>query len=216
MSPITAKSLETTRRSLHGVAELVLAGPQHRRSRTIQLQVDPGGFRTISQPDLRVDGVDLIANGRRIPIDGRTCAELADAAGVEVGGLEGVYHDGSGVDADETLRLDVAAARWLADCWASGNAAMRRLAPDQRPILWPEHFDVGILAGGIGYGVSPGDTFLAEPYAYVTPPAARAGDFWNAPFGAARAMRDLDGANPDAVLAFFVDAGSRATADPAA
>src|SRR3954447_21874999 len=135
-------SLETTRRSLHGVAELVLAGPQHRRSQTIRLLVQPGGFRTFGRPDLRVEGGDLIADGLRIGIDGHTCAELADAAGVDVGGPEGLYHDGSGVDAGEVLRLDPAAARWLADCWASGDEAMRRHLPDQQPILWPEHFDV--------------------------------------------------------------------------
>lgn len=34
--------LRTARRSLHGVAELVLAGPQYRRSGTIRLRVSPG------------------------------------------------------------------------------------------------------------------------------------------------------------------------------
>jgi hypothetical protein len=216
LTTISPQSLEVTRRSLHGVAELVLAGPQHRRSETIRLLTHPGGFRTFSRPDLRVEGGDLIADGNRIGIDGHTCAELADAAGTDVGAPEGLYHDGSGVDADEVLRLDAAAARWLAGCWASGDEAMRRLVPGQQPILWPEHFDVGVLADSVGYGVSPGDGFLAEPYAYVTPPTARAGAFWNAPFGAAQPMRLLDNANPDAVLAFFVDAGGRAKTDPAA
>ena len=34
--------LVATRRSLHGVAELVIAGPQHRATGTIRLRVTPG------------------------------------------------------------------------------------------------------------------------------------------------------------------------------
>jgi len=40
------RSLAVTRRSLHGVAELVLAGPQHGRGGGIRLRVVPGGFGT--------------------------------------------------------------------------------------------------------------------------------------------------------------------------
>src|SRR5262249_44734626 len=101
---------------------------------------------------------------------------------------------------------DPEAARWLARCWAAGEEAMRRLAPDEQPVLWPEHFDVGIRTEDTNYGVSPGDDFLAEPYAYVTPPTSRTGHFWNAPFGAARPMRELDGV--DAVHAFFLEGRS--------
>ncbi len=210
------ESLETTRRSLHAVAELLLAGPQHRRSRTIRLLVNPGGFRTVATPDLRVDATDLIAGERRVAISGRTCAELAEAVGVDVGAPEAVYHDGSGVGPDEVLHLDPDTARWIEECWAVGDTAMRRLAPNEQPILWPEHFDVGILVEGTGYGVSPGDKFVPEPYAYVSPRSPRTGAFWHAPFGAARPMRELDNAHPDAVLAFLTEARRRADTDPPA
>jgi hypothetical protein len=206
-----AVELESTRRSLHAVAELVMAGPQHRRTGEITLFVCPGGFRTSTGPDLRVDGGDLVAGDLRLPIDGRTAAQLADAVGVDAGAPRDLYHDGSGVKPDEPLDLDLDAARWLEDCWAAGDRAMRALAPDQEPILWPEHFDVGILDAGIGYGVSPGDTFFPEPYAYVTPPTPRSGPFWNAPFGAARLMRELDHAEPGTVLAFFAEGRARIT-----
>ena len=205
-----------TRRSLHAVAELLLAGPQHRRAGTIRLRVCPGGFRTVAEPQLRVDGVDLVAGDHRLPIPGRTCAELARAAGLDVGRPDGLYHDGSGVTPDEPLDLDPAEARWLEECWNAGDRALRRLAPDQEPVLWPEHFDVGTRDRDTNFGVSPGDGFLAQPYAYVTPPAPRSGPFWNAPFGAARPMRDLDSAAPDAVLDFFTEGRDRATTDPAA
>jgi hypothetical protein len=59
--------LVATRRSLHGVAEPVLAGPQYRRCGSVELRATPGGFGTVAQPDLRVDRTDLVAGGRRLP-----------------------------------------------------------------------------------------------------------------------------------------------------
>jgi hypothetical protein len=202
-----------TRRALHGVAELLLAGPQHRATGHIRLLVCPGGFRTFSGPDVRVDGVELVVAGRRLPIVGHSCAALGEAVDLDVGAPRGLYHDGSGVTPDEPLHLDPDSARWLAHCWTAGDEALRRLAPDQEPILWPEHFDVGIRTEDTNYGVSPGDDFLGEPYAYVTPPTPRGGTFWNAPFGADRPMRDLDNGAPEAVLAFFIEGRDRAAAD---
>jgi hypothetical protein len=210
LTGMSLTSTNSTRRALHSVAELVLAGPQHRASGHIRLTVTPTGFRTFTQPDLRVDGVDLVAAGQRLPIEGRTCAELAAAAGVRAGEPDGLYHDGSGADPEEVLHVDRDAAAWIERCWAAGAEALARLDPGQEPILWPEHFDVGIQSDGIGYGVSPGDQHVDEPYAYVSPGTARNGEFWNAPFGAARPMRDLDGGSPDAVLAFFVEGRRRA------
>jgi hypothetical protein len=202
--------VETTRRSLHAVAELVLAGPQHRRTGEIRLVVTPTGFRTFGEPVLAVDGTDLVFPGGRVAIAGQTCAALAGAAGVDAGAPESLYGDGSGVGPDEVLAVDRAEALWLEDCWAAGDEALRHLAPREPAILWPEHFDVGILLDGISFGVSPGDTSLAEPYAYVGPPAPRPDPFWNYPFGAARTMRELDDGDPDAVLAFFADGRERA------
>jgi hypothetical protein len=69
-----------TARPCSAVAEPGLAGPQHRRTGEIKRFVCPGGFRTATEPDLRVDGGDLIAGDLRLPIDGRTADELAPAA----------------------------------------------------------------------------------------------------------------------------------------
>jgi hypothetical protein len=204
-------AVTTTRRSLHAVAELVLAGPQYRHHGTIRLRVTPGGFGTIAGPELRVAGTDVTAGEQRWPIDGHSCAELAAAAGREPSALTDLYRDGTDITVDERLALDPAAAAWLARCWAAGDEALRRLVPAETPVLWPEHFDVGIRVDETNYGVSPGDTTIAEPYAYVTPPTPRREAFWNQPFGAARAMRELDDARPDAVLAFFVEARGRIT-----
>jgi hypothetical protein len=194
-------ALEPTRRSLHGVAELVLAGPQYRASSTIRLRVTPGGFATTTAPDLRVDGVELVRPDGRQPLDGRSCRALAASAGVAVGGPADLYRGGSGVDPDAPTAVDPAATAVLVDCFAAGDEALRRLSPGSVPVLWPEHFDVSITVDEVNYGVSPGDEYLAEPYAYVGPWKLREGPFWNAPFGAARPLRELS--DVDSVVAFF-------------
>jgi hypothetical protein len=82
------------------------------------------------------------------------------------------------------------------------------LAPDQQPVLWPEHFDVGIVRAEVNYGVSPGDSRIPEPYAYVGPWTPRTGDFWNTSFGAARPLTTLG--DDRGVLAFFREGEERA------
>lgn len=192
---------ESTRLSLHGVAEFVLAGPQFRLSKDIRLQVTPGGFGTVTAPALRVDGVHLVSDTGRFPLAGTTCAQLAIAAGLEASALRDVYADGPGIGIDDRLHVDEGAAREIAGSFSDGDTAMRAFAPGEEPVLWPEHFDVGIAAAEVNFGVSPGDAHLAEPYAYVGPWTPLEGDFWNTPFGAARAMSELP--DSDAVLAFF-------------
>lgn len=91
-----------------------------------------------------------------------------------------------------------------------GAQALHRLAPGEpAAILWREHFDVGISAGRVNYGVSPGDTGHDLPYAYVGPRTAAEGAFWNEPFGASRDTGGLDGV--DGVLEFFRTGRSLAT-----
>jgi hypothetical protein len=68
---------------------------------------------------------------------------------------------------------------------------MRRFAPSEEPILWPEHFDLGIALDEVNYGVSPGDNGHPLPYAYVGPWTPREGEFWNASFGAVRTAEQL-------------------------
>ena len=207
MTTTDPEALVRTRRTLHGVAEAVLAGPQYRRHNDIRLRATPGGFGTVTALDLRVDGDTLVAGSLRVPMAGHTYASLAAAAGVEASILQHeVYNEGPNVRLDDTITLDAAAARHLTECFALGEAALRRLDPSTEPVLWPEHFDIGSTLGEINFGVSPGDAYLAEPYAYVGPLHVPTGPFWNAPFGAARPMREL--ADADAVLAFFQDGRS--------
>jgi hypothetical protein len=203
-----------TRRALHGTAELLVAGPQYRGTGKMRLAVRPGGFGTSRSWDdvlgIAVDRTDLVVrrsgDERRIPLAG-TYAELAAAAGLEPGGLEGAYGDGSGVVLDDEVDIDPAAAARLAAAWAVGDAALRAIGTEvagddaPAPVLWPEHFDVAITLDEVNYGVSPGDSTIPEPYAYVGPFQPRQGLFWNQPFGAARPLAELAG--EDGVLAFF-------------
>jgi hypothetical protein len=209
---VTDTDLTVTRRALHGIAELVVAGPQYRQSGTIRLQVRPGGFGTIAEPDVRVDGAHLVAGGVRVPLAGTTIADLATAAGVHVGAPVGLYADGSGADPSDEIDVDAEVATYLAGCLALGDAALRQLDPNETPVLWPEHFDLGITANETNFGISLGDSWLDQPYAYVAPWQSRAGAFWTAPFGAAVPLRDVR--DVDALIAFLAEGAERARLDP--
>lgn len=191
----------TTRRSLHGVGELLIAGPQHRAHGTIRLRVTPGGFGGVAVP-VRVEGAELVWDGGRSPLAG-TYRALAAAAGIADPGAPDSYSDTSGVDLDEEIAVDAAAAAGIADWFARGDAGLRAFAPDREPVLWPEHFDLAITLDEVNYGISAGDAGHPDPYAYVGPWTPRTGEFWNAPFGALRAATDLP--TPEAVGAFFTE-----------
>lgn len=183
--------LVATRRSLHGVAELLLAGPQHTVSSTIRLAPCDGGFATTKEPAVSVVRGSLVHDGRTVPLDGRTIAEAAAAVGLVHCSLDDLYRDSTGISPDEVLVVDDEAAAEIAAAFARGRAALEVFRPDETAVLWPEHFDLGITVDEVNYGVSPGDDFLAVPYAYVGPWTPLTGPFWNAPFGAARPLADL-------------------------
>jgi hypothetical protein len=194
-------TLAATRRTLHGIAECVLAGPQHRRTGELALRQTPGGFATIAEPDLRVDGRELVVDGaRRIPLAG-TFDFLAQAAGVEFGEAADLYHDHAGVGPDDDVSLDDQAVRMITDWYAVGADALAAFAPDLPARLWPEHFDLAVDLDAATYGVSPGDTYHSMPYAYVSATVPAPDAFWNAPFGAIRAADELP--TPDAVVDFW-------------
>ena len=195
-----------TRHSLHAVAERLLAGPQYREHGEIRLQVTPGGFGQFAGP-LRVEGTEIVGGDRRVPLHG-TIGEIAAALQVEPGEPADLYAEHAEFGADEELAVDLAAAGLLLGWFARGDQALRKLAPAEEPILWPEHFDLGIAVDEVNYGVSPGDSGHPQPYAYVGPWTRREGEFWNAPFGALRAAEELPDA--EALTAFF--AAGRAAA----
>jgi len=223
--------LAATRDGLHRVAEHILAAALHAETGEIALMPSPGGFRTPpfgrDRRFLAVDGAELVAggagSGRRVALT--TLRAAAEFAGITPGAPAEVYRPATPLDLDEPLTIDPAAARVLADWYQLGEQALRGFAaeiPGDQPtatVLWPEHFDLGITAGAINYGASPGDTHVADPYLYVGPhdgPPPGDPAFWNAPFGAVRTI-DQIGAAADAA-AFFRDGRARvlarATATP--
>jgi hypothetical protein len=204
-----ASTLTDTRHALHAVAELVLAGGQYSACQRIALRVVAGGFATRYEPDLRVEGAEVIAGQTRVGIDGHTAREIAAAIGIELRPLDDVYTEGATYGPDEVLHLDAQCATTLFRSWSDGLDALKAVAPDSDPILWPEHFDIGISLGEVNLGVSPGDEFCAEPYAYVGPWTVPAADeFFDAPFGAARPVSALDGAA--GIATFFSEGLARA------
>ncbi|WP_181783418.1 hypothetical protein [Pseudonocardia pini] len=198
--------LSGTRRALHGIAELVLAGPQHRAAGTIRLRVTPGGFGQVAGP-IRVEGTDLVWADGRAPLAG-TYRELAARAGVEPEVPEGVYPDHSGVSPDDEIVVDREATDLLLGWFGTGEQALRAFAAGPgaaiEPVLWPEHFDLAIAKEEVTYGVSPGDAGHEQPYAYVGPWKPREGAFWNASFGAVHELTD-----EQTLQAFFSEGASR-------
>jgi hypothetical protein len=178
-------TLIATRRQLHGIAECLLAGPEHRATDEIALRITPGGFGTTAGPEIRLDGPELVHGDRRVPAAG-SFGELAGQLGVEFGAPAMLYSDGSGAQPNDVVDLDPAAVRLIVDWFLLSDAALRVLDPSQQPILWPEHFDVAILLDNRSYGSSPGDDFHPAPYAYISADDHDGGPFWNAPFGALR------------------------------
>ena len=67
----------------------------------IALAITPGGFGTTAGPELRLDGLDLVAGHARVPATGRL-GDLADSLGVVFGAPE-IYPDGSGVRRDDIV-----------------------------------------------------------------------------------------------------------------
>lgn len=193
--------LVRTRRAWHGAAEMLLAAPQYDTSGTIRLRVVPSGFGTVATPELRVERAEIVVGTRRLQLTGHTYAAVAQAAGLTARRLDDLYSDGTRLRPEDVVDVDPACAAQLADAFAAGESALRSFAPDETPVLWPEHFDVGIRTGGVNYGLSPGDDFHATPYAYIGSTPSPAGDFWNAPFGAFRPLAELGSA--DGVLAFY-------------
>ena len=199
--------LAETRESLHALAEHVLAAARYHAVGRIGLQVVPGGFATPpfgdDQRAIGVEATELVlrmgGQERRTQIT--TLRAAGEFAGVEPGAPSDVYKPATPCDLDVPLLVDADAARRLADWYALGDGALRRLvletAQDQPSdlTLWPEHFDVAIRAGEVNYGASPGDGQVPEPYLYVGPTGldlATTGDsFWNQPFGATVTWRDV-------------------------
>ena len=196
-----ADAFTRTRRSLHALAELVLAGPRFRETGDLRLRVRPEGIGTWDAPVVALAGGELVTPDSRTAVDGLTIADAARQAGLEASPLDDVYSDGPHVPPSDTVYLDPEAVRVIETAFRLGEDALREFSPEAERTLWPEHFDVATTVDRVNYGVSPGDGYLDRPYAYVGPHHPLTGDFWNAPFGAARLVDELG--EVAAIAAFF-------------
>jgi hypothetical protein len=199
----SADVLTSTRQSLHRAAEHLLAAARKRATGEITLLAAAGGVATPPLPDgtvLAIEGAELVVRRpdgeQRAPLT--TLAEAAAAVGIEPGFPWTKQPPGTDYEPNARLSVDPNAAAALARWFALGNDALTALAgevPTEQPSppqIFPEHFDLGMTAGAVNYGFSPGDDAIPEPYVYVGPHAAPSDDpFWNAPFGAYRTWQEV-------------------------
>jgi hypothetical protein len=203
-----------TRDGWHRLAEHVLAAAEYAETGEISLRPVAGGFETThplrGNARLSVVNTELVvvddAGLRTTPLT--TVAEAARFIGVEPGMPAAVYPPATPLEPDAPLRLDARCTQALAAWYELANTALVQLsvelgAAPQEPILWPEHFDVGITIDAVNYGASPGDDHVALPYLYVGPHAGAPprDEYWNASFGAARTSEQI--ASLDEAVAFF-------------
>ncbi len=199
-----------TRNALHSVAEWLLAGPQYKQTGTIRLSVANASIATQDGgTSLDKDGltVALDDNVRQIPW-GSTVAEMGEAAKITPTVPQELYDDHAPLGVDDTLVVDPSVVESHINWFEQGRDAMLDFHPAEIPVLWPEHFDLGITVDEVNYGISLGDGYHQLPYAYVGPWRVPEGPFWNAPFGAVRGQSEL----PDAaaIAAFFATAAKQA------
>jgi hypothetical protein len=216
MDHVADAEVAVTRRSLHLAAEHLVAATRKRVTGEITLEPAPRGVRTPVLPDGRVvstDGDEFVVRGPEGEQRARltTLAEAASAVGVEPGFPWSKHPPGTDYRPDGALTVDSAVAAELAEWFRLGQEALAALVaevPDEEPTapaIFPEHFDLGVTAGRVNYGFSPGDDTSAAPYAYVGPHVTPPTDaFWNAPFGAYRTWHEV--ATAQDALAFFHDA----------
>lgn len=216
------ETLLATRGAWHRLAEHVLSAARHAVTGRIGLVPAPGGFATPAfGPDEAVlavylDELVVTRGGQQRRSRIVTLGQAAELAGITPGAPSQVYQPTTPLEPDAELRIDRRAAQVLADWYQLGAHALADFAaavPDDEPTsaqLWPEHFDLGISAAQINYGVSPGDVHIAESYLYVGPhggpPAAD--EFWNTPFGAV--LRHHEVPSVEAAVEFFHHGRTRA------
>ena len=181
-----------------------MAGPQYRVTGTIRLIIRPDGIAGAVLP-VSIRATTLIWPGGSAALAGPV-SRIAQQSGLDVGPPpETVYRPVEPLADDAVLDVGPDAAGSLYRALYAGHLAVKSFVQQSEPVLWPEHFDVGAAADEVNYGVSAGDDFHPLPYAYVGPWNSRSGAFWNAPFGAVRALdltSDLD-AITAAVSDFF-------------
>jgi hypothetical protein len=189
-------------RPTHGMRSST--GPQYAASGTIRLRVIGTTIATKTFPDIVVDRHGLNHDGWYVPLTG-TIQQVAGSVGLQCQRPDVEYRDPVPGGPDTVLAMDPAALHRILRVYDLGARALHEFAPHVRPILWPEHFDLAIRLDEVNYGVSPGDTYSDDPYAYVGPNShdPDTEPFWNAPFGAVLPVDPDDAEQLARTAAFF-------------
>lgn len=191
-----------TRDALHRLAVYALSPARRRANGKIGLRYALGGFGTPFFGDdeqvrvvsgVLVHQIGETAHAEPITTIRRAAALVLDDE-PDVGWAQQFDVPALG-NPDEQLRVDAAAAAYLADWYGFAFSVLEEFRADaestdgDRVQLWPEHFDVGFECLGdekkqrATFGASPGDATHPQPYLYVTPwrpDNIGAGDAWNA------------------------------------
>lgn len=193
------RDFAATRRSLHALAEHVLAPARYAVTGRIDLRFTRRGFGTPffgADRQVRVEAGALVVDGvRHTPC---TLGEAAALAGAPLGMPPEIYRARTPADPALPLAVSPPAAEALGAWYGFAWSVLEQLRFETRPLgpgrvrLWPEHFDAAFEAGDesagrrAAFGASPGDADHRDPYLYVAPWRRRAGAFWNdATFGGA-------------------------------
>lgn len=189
---------DATRRTLHRIANHVLARAQYETTGLLGLRATPGGFGTTTiradRERIRISGGTLVRESaassgtwtRSIDMGGSTLAELAAFADVDLATEFTAGNDMPPSGAvDDPLDLHAASSRRIGDWYAIVAQALDLLMHSAPPFsapslvqLWPEHFDAALdmafdpeapAERRVNMGGSPGDGFHAAPYLYVGP-----------------------------------------------
>jgi hypothetical protein len=175
----------TTRRSLHAVAEHVMATASYAAIGRIGLRPHAGGFAT-QEFDGRVLAVaDGALDGT--PIDGKTLRELGARDDVTL-----PYAPQTPFD-DRRLSVDAKACSELGEFYALVAAALPTGGAPQQ--IWPEHFDLATDLNEVNFGGSPGDDTYPEPYLYVGPWDRSDTSSFDDPWGWTLHYRDIKSAD---------------------
>ena len=195
--------LVATRRSLHIVAEHVLAADRYRHAGRLGLRPVPGGFGTPPYDvhgetrRLEVTGQGLVVHrGGHVEVHPvRSLAQLGADTGLEIGAVPDVYELSTPCDLDAPLPWSADAVDHLAAFLSAAEDGLRTFAErhaDEQPTeaqLWPEHFDLAISMDEVTYGGCLGDGHIPLPYLYVAPWSPRSGAYWTQPWGAGEEWR---------------------------
>jgi hypothetical protein len=197
--PSPPTGLSEARLALHRLARDVVSPARRRANGKIGLRWTLGGIGT---PFFGADEQVCVAGAQLVRQKGDVAraepvATLRSGAAFALGGPPDIVGAES-FDApppggfDDELAADTEATTFLSDWFGFAFSVLEEVRSDPASVeanrvqLWPEHFDASFdcLSGDrrSGFGASPGDTAVGEPYLYVIPShfdRVLAGDVWN-------------------------------------